>query len=122
MFLIILAGLQGLPDEVLEAARVDGASARRILFDHMLPLLRYPIGIALVLRVIDSFRVYDLIFMTTRGGPVNVTETMSWRIYQVGFRNFDISYSAAFSWLMLIIVVFVTTVLLRLLIRREDLS
>jgi multiple sugar transport system permease protein len=90
--------------------------------DHVLPLLRYPIAVALVLRVIDAFRVYDLIFMTTRGGPIDSTETMSWRIYQVGFRTFDISYAAAFSWLMLILVVVLTTVLLRLLIRRQDLE
>jgi multiple sugar transport system permease protein len=122
MFLVILAGLQGLPEEVLEAARVDGASARRIFVDHMLPLLRYPIAVALVLRVIDAFRVYDLIFMTTRGGPIDATETMSWRIYQVGFRTFDVSYAAAFSWLMLILVVAITTLILRLLVRREDLA
>jgi multiple sugar transport system permease protein len=122
MFLVILAGLQGLPEDVLEAARVDGARARRIFFDHILPLLRYPVAVALVLRVIDSFRVYDLIFMTTRGGPIDSTETMSWRIYQVGFRTFDVSYAAAFSWLMLILVVVLTTLILRVLVRKEDLS
>lgn len=120
MFLIMLAALQGIPEDVLEAARVDGAKPARIFFDHILPLLRYPIAVAVALRLIDAFRVYDLIFMTTRGGPIDKTETLSWQIYDAGFKSFDIGYSAAFSWLMLILVVVITTVFLRLMLRRSD--
>jgi len=122
IFLIMLAALQGIPEDILEAARVDGARPVRIFFDHMLPLLRYPIAVAVVLRLIDAFRVYDLIFMTTRGGPINKTETLSWQIYDAGFAAFDIGYASAFSWLMLILVVVVTTLFLRLMLRREDLG
>ncbi|MDQ1698126.1 MAG: multiple sugar transport system permease protein [Frankiaceae bacterium] len=122
MFLIMLAALQGIPEDILEAARVDGAKPARIFFDHMLPLLRYPIAVAVALRLIDAFRVYDLIFMTTRGGPIDKTETLSWQIYDAGFKSFDIGYAAAFSWLMLILVVVLTTVFLRLMLRREDLA
>jgi multiple sugar transport system permease protein len=120
MFLIMLAALQGIPEDVLEAARVDGAKPARTFFDHILPLLRYPIAVAVALRLIDAFRVYDLIFMTTRGGPIDKTETLSWQIYDAGFKSFDIGYSAAFSWLMLILVVVITTVFLRLMLRRSD--
>jgi multiple sugar transport system permease protein len=120
MFLIMLAALQGIPEDVLEAARVDGAKPARIFFDHILPLLRYPIAVAVALRLIDAFRVYDLIYMTTRGGPIDKTETLSWQIYDAGFKSFDIGYSAAFSWLMLILVVVITTVFLRLMLRRSD--
>lgn len=122
VFLILLAGLQGIPNDILEAARVDGARGVRLLFDQIIPLLRYPIGVALLLRVIDSFRVYDIVVMTTRGGPINVTDTMSWHIYNVGFRSFDISYAAAYSWLMLIVVVIVATLLMRVVFRREQLA
>jgi multiple sugar transport system permease protein len=122
MFLIMLAALQGIPEDVLEAARVDGAKPARIFFDHMLPLLRYPIAVAVALRLIDAFRVYDLIFMTTRGGPIDKTETLSWQIYDAGFKSFDIGYAAAFSWLMLILVVVIATVFLRLMLRRGDLA
>jgi multiple sugar transport system permease protein len=122
VFLILLAGLQGIPNDILEAARVDGARGIGLLFHHIIPLLRYPIGVALLLRVIDSFRVYDIIVMTTRGGPIDATDSMSWHIYNVGFRSFDISYAAAYSWLMLIIVVVVCTVLMRLVFRREQLA
>jgi multiple sugar transport system permease protein len=122
IFLIMLAALQGIPEEILEAARVDGAKPLRIFLDQILPLLRYPIAVAVALRLIDAFRVYDLVFMTTRGGPLDVTETLSWQIYDAGFRSFDIGYAAAFSWLMLILVVVVVTVFLRLMLRKEDLA
>jgi multiple sugar transport system permease protein len=122
VFLIMLAALQGIPDDVLEAARVDGARPWRIFVDHMLPLLRYAIAVAVALRLIDAFRVYDLVYMTTRGGPLDDTETLSWQIYDAGFRTFDVGYAAAFSWLMLILVVVIVTAFLRIMLRREDLA
>jgi multiple sugar transport system permease protein len=120
MFLILLAALQGIPEDILEAARVDGANPAQILVYHMLPLMRYPIAVAVVLRLIDACRVYDIIFMTTRGGPIDATQTLSWQIYDAGFRSFDLGYAAAYSWLMLILVLVVTTLLLRIMMRKED--
>jgi multiple sugar transport system permease protein len=120
IFLIMLAALQGIPEDILEAARVDGAKPVRIFFEHMLPLLRYPIAVAVALRMIDAFRVYDFIFMTTRGGPIDKTSTLSWQIYDAGFKSFDIGYASAYSWLMLILVVVVITVFLRIMLRKED--
>jgi multiple sugar transport system permease protein len=120
IFLILLAALQGIPEDILEAARVDGANPAQIFFYHMLPLMRYPIAVAVVLRMIDAFRVYDIIYMTTRGGPVDATQTLSWQIYDAGFRSFDLGYAAAYSWLMLAIVLIVTTLVLRIMMRKED--
>jgi multiple sugar transport system permease protein len=119
-FLIMLAALQGIPEDVLEAARIDGSRNVRIFFDHMLPLMRYPIAVALVLRMLDAFRVYDIIYMTTRGGPVDATQTLSWQIYDAGFKSFDIGYAAAYSWLMLILVLVVATTVLRVMFRKSD--
>ena len=119
-FLIMLAALQGMPEDIIEAARIDGARSVRIFFDHILPMIRYPIAVALVLRLLDAFRVYDIIFMTTRGGPIDVTQTLSWQIYDVGFKSFDIGYAAAYSWLMLILVVMVATVVLKVMFRKTD--
>ena len=116
MFLILLAALQGVPEDVLEAARIDGASSTRIFFDHILHLIRYPLAVAVTLRLIDAFRVYDIIFMTTRGGPINATQTLSWQIYDAGFKSLDIGYAAAYSWLMLIMVIVTVTLALRLLL------
>lgn len=119
-FLIMLAALQGIPEDVLEAAHIDGSRNVRIFFDHMLPLMRYPIAVALVLRLLDAFRVYDTIYMTTRGGPVDATQTLSWQIYDAGFKSFDVGYAAAYSWLMLILVLVVATVVLRVMFRKSD--
>lgn len=119
-FLILLAALQGVPEDIIEAARIDGARSLRIFFDHILPMIRYPIAVALVLRLLDAFRVYDIVYMTTRGGPIDATQTLSWQIYDVGFKTFDIGYAAAYSWLMLILVVVVATVVLRIMFRKTD--
>lgn len=119
-FLILLAALQGVPEDIIEAARIDGARSIRIFFDHILPMIRYPVAVALVLRMLDAFRVYDIIFMTTRGGPVDATQTLSWQIYDVGFKSFDIGYAAAYSWLMLILVVIVATAVLKIMFRKTD--
>jgi multiple sugar transport system permease protein len=119
MFLILLAGVQALPVEPFEAAAIDGASRWQTLRHITLPLLRYPILVALLLRTIDAFRVYDLIFMMTRGGPINATDTLSWHIYNIGFRNFNMSYASALSWIMLIIVLGVVSIFVRLLLDRN---
>lgn len=119
LFLILLAGMQGLPEDIIEASKLDGASWPRIIWHQFLPLLKYPIMVGLLLRLIDAFRVYDIIYMTTRGGPINVTSTMSWQIYDVGFRSFNISYAAAYSWLLLILVMIVVNSLLRRMVSRS---
>jgi len=119
LFLILLAAMQGVPEEVIEASKIDGASWPRIIWHHFLPLLQYPILVGLALRVIDAFRVYDLVFMTTRGGPIDVTSTMSWQIYDVGFRSFTISYAAAFSWLLLILVMVTVSTMMRRIIANQ---
>lgn len=113
LFLILLAAMQGIPEEVIEASKLDGASWPRIVWHQFVPLLKYPIMVGLLLRLIDSFRVYDIVFMTTRGGPIDATSTMSWQIYDVGFRSFTISYAAAYSWLLLLLVLLVVNSLIR---------
>ena len=122
MFLILLAALQGVPEDLIEAARIDGARSFRIFFDHILVLVRYPIAVAVALRLIDAFRVYDIIYMTTRGGPIDTTQTLSWQIYDAGFKSFDMGYAAAYSWLMLVFVVITVTIVLRVILGKEGLK
>lgn len=119
LFLIFLAAMQGLPEEIIEASKLDGASWPRIIWHQFLPLLKYPIMVGVLLRLIDTFRVYDIVFMTTRGGPIDVTSTMSWQIYDVGFRSFTISYAAAYSWLLLLLVLLVVNSLIRKMVARS---
>ena len=113
MFLMMLAGLASLPEEPYEAAKIDGASAWRQFWDLTLPFLKPVIAIALLLRIMDALRLFDLVFILTRGGPAGATETLSLYIFKVAFRFVDIGYAAAISLFMLIITVVFSTWFIR---------
>jgi multiple sugar transport system permease protein len=104
MFLIMLAGLKTLPREPFEAARIDGASHWQIFRQVTLPLLRNATIVALLFRIMDSFKIFDTIWGLTRGGPGSATTTISVEIYVEAFRSFRFGYSAALSLLALIVV------------------
>ena len=114
VFLLISAALQSLPQESLEAARVDGASRWRVFFDIELPLLKPVLLLAAMLRGMDLIRIFDQVFILTQGGPGFATETISLYIYRTAFRFFDFGYAAAMSLLLLVIA----TVLARGLARQ----
>jgi multiple sugar transport system permease protein len=118
VFLLMLAGLASLPAEPYEAAEIDGASAWRQFFDLTLPFLKPVIAIALLLRTMDAFRLFDLVFILTGGGPADATKVLSLYIFQVAFRFVDIGYAAAVS----LFVLAVTTVLSTWFIRRMKLA
>ncbi|KIL49423.1 carbohydrate ABC transporter permease [Jeotgalibacillus soli] len=113
MIIILLAGLQGISDEPLEAAQIDGATKWQALRYVTIPMLSQVIIIAVLLRTIDAFRLYDSIFMMTQGGPVNVTSTLSWIVFDKGFRFLDFGYGAAIAVVMLIIVLILLTLFLK---------
>ncbi len=119
MFLILLAGLQSIPQEPYEAAMVDGASWRQTFFHVTLPLLRPAILIALLLRTMDLLRVFDQIFILTEGGPGFATETVSLYIYRAAFRFFDFGYAAAMSFVLLVLTNAISYAYIRLLQRQE---
>jgi multiple sugar transport system permease protein len=83
--LIILAGLQSLPQEPLEAARVDGAGPVRLFFEHTLPLLMPVLLVAVVLRLIDAVGTFDQIYVLTKGGPGVSTQLISIYAYNTAF-------------------------------------
>lgn len=95
MFLVVLAGLQGLPSEPLEAAQMDGAGPARRFWTITLPLLRPLIGVALLIRTIDALTTFDQIFVLTRGGPGNSTEVLSLYAYNTAFKFSQMGYAAA---------------------------
>ena len=94
-FLILLAGLQSLPQEPFEAARVDGAGAWRTFVDHTLPMLRPVLAIAIVLRTSDAFGTFDQAFVLTRGGPGEATRLVSIFGYDTAFKFQQTGYAAA---------------------------
>jgi multiple sugar transport system permease protein len=103
MFLILLAGLQAIPQEPYEAALIDGASTWQTFRHVTLPLLKPAILIALLLRTMDLLRVFDQIFILTEGGPGFATETVSLYIYRTAFRFSNFGYAAAMSFVLLLI-------------------
>ncbi|WP_276353775.1 carbohydrate ABC transporter permease [Cohnella caldifontis] len=105
MMIILLAGLKGIPDEPYESAAIDGASPWQMFRYVTIPQLSRIISIALLLRTIDAFRIYDTIYMMTKGGPINVTSTLSWIVYDKGFKFLEFGYGAAICVVMLVIVV-----------------
>jgi multiple sugar transport system permease protein len=104
MFLILLAGLQSLPEEPLEAARVDGASAWRAFLDVTIPLLRPVLAVAVTLRAIDAFGTFDQVFSLTQGGPGTATELVTLYGYKTAFKFQQYGFAAA----MLVMVALVT--------------
>jgi len=119
VFLVLLAGLQAIPQEPYEAARMDGSSAWQTFRFITLPLLRPAMLIALLLRTMDLLRVFDQIFILTEGGPGFATETVSLYIYRAAFRFFDFGYAAAMSFVLLVITNLISAGYIRLLERQE---
>jgi multiple sugar transport system permease protein len=119
MFLVLLAGLQAIPQEPYEAALVDGSNAWQTFRHVTLPLLKPAILIALLLRTMDLLRVFDQIFILTEGGPGFATETVSLYIYRAAFRFADFSYAAAMSLVLLILTNVVSVGYIRMLQRQE---
>ena len=101
--LVLLAGLANLPQEPLEAATVDGASPLQILTHVTLPLLRPVIAVILVIRVADAFRIFDVVYVLTGGGPANGTDVLSTFIYRETFSAFHFAGGAAASVLLVIV-------------------
>ena len=109
MFIILLAGLSAVNPELYEAAVLDGASWWRSLIDITLPSIRHIIAVAVLFRALDAFKIFDLVYMFTQGGPGTSTETVSWYIYRLGFQFFRMGYASAISYLVLILLTVVAT-------------
>ncbi len=115
IFLLLSAGLQAIPAEPLEAARIDGASWWQRLRDITLPLLKPAMFLALLLRAMDLVRIFDQIFILTQGGPGTATETVSLYIYRTAFRFSNFGYAAAMSFVLLIATMLFSRTLLRVM-------
>jgi multiple sugar transport system permease protein len=104
MALILLAGLKSLRTDILEAAAVDGASAAQRLRHVILPLLLPAAFLALILRMMDAFRVFDIIFVTTSGGPADATNTLMIYGVKQGLEFFNIGLASAVSTLIVVCI------------------
>ncbi|MFJ4828896.1 carbohydrate ABC transporter permease [Streptomyces sp. NPDC088747] len=113
--LLLFAGLLTIPPQVYEASALDGASGLRTFRSITLPLLRPVVAMVLVLTVIGSFQVFDIIAVTTKGGPVDATRVISYYIYQLAFTQSQFGYASAISVVLFVVLAIVSFVQLRLM-------
>ncbi|SVA40252.1 uncharacterized protein METZ01_LOCUS93106 [marine metagenome] len=103
-FLVFLAALQGIPDDLIEAATLDTKSAYKVWTSVILPLLQPIIVLVILLRVAEAAKLYDYIASLTKGGPGTATQSVSFLVFNKAFKMNDFGYASAGSFLMLIVV------------------
>jgi multiple sugar transport system permease protein len=118
VFLVFYAGFQSIPLDVLESAKVDGASTWQIFREIQLPFIRPLILLVLIFRTSDSLRVFDHVMVLTQGGPGRATEFLSLYLYRIAFKFWDLNYAAVISLIILIFMSLLFSFLSRIL-RRE---
>ena len=106
--LIYLAGMQSIPGEIYEAATVEGASDWRKMISITLPMVRPVAFFVFVTTLVESFKTFELVSVTTGGGPLNATTTLVHQIYQRGFAEFKMGYASAISIVLLAVVMIIT--------------
>jgi len=105
MVLMLFAALQSIPEEPMEAARVDGASGPQIFFFVTLPMMMRIALIAIILRLVDSFKIFDTIYALTQGGPGSATEVFSMRIFRIGFQHTNwIGRASAYAVMIILVL------------------
>lgn len=119
IMVMLLAGLQGVPAELQEAAAMDGAGAIRRFFAVTLPHLRGVVGIVVLLEVIWNLHHFDIIYVLTGGGPAGATTTFALGVYQTAFRGFDLGHAGALGAFWMVILLVLVAGYLRLMERRE---
>ncbi|GGN63473.1 sugar ABC transporter permease [Streptomyces albiflavescens] len=112
--LLLFAGLQAIPNDMYEAAKVDGASEWRMFWRITMPLLRPVLAVVLIMTVIGSFQVFDTVAVTTAGGPANATNVLQYYIYGSAFGRFQFGYASAMSVALLVVLSAITFVQYRL--------
>ena len=102
--IVLYAALLAVPEEILEAARLDGASGFRLLTHIKLPLIKKTALIVVMLRFMQLFNTFDLVVVLTKGGPGSSTRTLGYSLYQAGLVDFNIGLASAMTWMMVIVV------------------
>lgn len=115
--IILMAGLQVIPQELYQAARIDGAGGWAIFRKITLPLLKPVILVVLIFRTLDAFRVFDAIYVLTGGGPANTTETLSIYAYKVLFQTLQFGYGSTLAVTVFLCVGIISIFYIRILSR-----
>ena len=113
MFLLLWAALQNVDQSQVEAAELDGASWWRTFRLIVMPAIWPVVAIAVLIRALDLFRLFDVVWALTKGGPGTMTETISIYAYVQGFQQFETSYTAAMAFMIIVILAVTVTIILR---------
>ena len=108
--IVFLAGLKGLPEDVYEAAKVDGASSIRQFFSLTVPLISPTTFFLTIMGIIGSFKVFDQISVLTQGGPGSSSSVMAYYVYRTAFDDFEMGYANTLAWALVVLVFIVTLV------------
>lgn len=119
-FLVLLAAIQSIPDELYEAAIIDGANGLDTIREIILPLLVPSIIIVLLLRLAEAIKVFDIPFALTGGGPGIATQSASFLAFRTGLRNFDLGYASAMAYVLLMLVMVVVLIFFRKIRGNDD--
>ncbi|MBM4161901.1 MAG: sugar ABC transporter permease [Ignavibacteria bacterium] len=117
---IFLAGLQGIPEDLYEAARIDGANSWQRFWRVTLPLLKPTTFFILVTSFISSFQVFTSIYVMTAGGPVRSTDVIVYHIYQAAWEQLRMGYASAMSWVLFVIIMIATWIQFKVIGARVD--
>ncbi len=110
---LFLAGMQRIPEDQFEAAELDGANGFRQFLHITLPSLRAEMGVALITTVIAALRVFDLVYVTTRGGPGDATLVTGFLVYRSAFQQNQLGYASAIATIMTILILIISLIILR---------
>jgi multiple sugar transport system permease protein len=117
--LMFIGAIGSIPAEATEAARIDGATSFQIFRKITLPLLAPVIYIVALLKIISAFKMFDQVAIMTGGGPGDSTQTLYYFVYQVAFRNLDMGYASALSYILVVIMAIISTFYVRTLLRGD---
>jgi multiple sugar transport system permease protein len=110
VFIVVLAAMQSIPDELYEAARLDTSSEWTLFRRVTFPLIQPAVGTVAILRLVETFKILDIPLVLTGGGPGNATQTYSYFIYITGLKNFNLGYASALAYLLVILAIIITSI------------
>ncbi|KAA3655005.1 MAG: sugar ABC transporter permease [Chloroflexi bacterium] len=118
--ILFLVGLQNIPHDPIEAAKLDGANGRQLFWHITFPLLRPVTTVVVTIAIVNSFKVFDMIWVMTQGGPYRSSETLAVTMYRESFVLFNLGYGAAIANMLSIVIIIFSIVYLRSIFRQEN--
>jgi multiple sugar transport system permease protein len=120
VFLVMYAALQAVPQDPVESAQVDGANRWQIFWNVTLPAIKPVLLVVLIMRIMDTIRIFDNIYVLTRGGPANATRTVQFLDYELAFNAFDIGKGSALALMIVCLILLVGSLLIREMNRTNE--